>query len=446
MRLHPLAPFTLLVSLAACTETVNVDLDGGDGPSVPTKLNDAATALDRSDVGAANAALDTVVLSAKAAPEEYALSAFTYLMTIDQSCPEAATAMARMRITFNPSVDLFGGNGFFFRAQRDGTDAASMWFGDYLSNANQGSAFDEGLTTQDLVDVGLLLAVCLDEVAGRLDRGFSQASVPRSLDVVLPGGLFHADEDVILEAPELKVVQGAFTLGASLLRMMDAFDWQDFPAFSSSPWYDSTTAADPDAEHQRLQEIVDRQNAAAFVVKRQNRLTEEKANVKRAFQLIRTGAEWADATGSDARGILHMARLNPRAAEIVATYAQLFAGAPDGPTPVPDTSAAVNLDLSGLFDGRVDRGDYEPYELVDDDPTYVHVGSIAQFWPSMLNAYFDKRVVEVPGMLSEPSEVELFTYDEGDQQQLRNAAGIWDPLRAFLNRNWDNFWTSTWPN
>lgn len=443
MRLHRLAPFALLVSLAACTETVNIDLDDK-GPPLPTKLNDAATALDRSDVDAANAALDTVVLQTKAAPEEYALSAFTYLMNVDQSCEEAATAMRRLRVTFDPSVDLFGENGFFSRAERDGTDAASQWLGDYLGDANQGSKFDEGLTTQDLVDAGVLLASCFDEMAGRLDRGFSTASTPRSLDVVLPAGLFYADEDVILEAPELKVLQGTFTLIASTLRMMDAFDWRDFPAFSAVEWFDSTrTPADPEDEYARLQEIVDRRNAAFFTVTRQDRLTAEGANVKRAFQLIQTGVQWAAVTDTDARGVLHMARLTPRAAELVGGYAGLIASATDGPAEVPEASGTVHFDLSRIFAGQVDRGDYEPYEIVDDDPTYVHIDMTAQFYPSMLNTLFDKRVMEVPGMLSEPTEVELFDYDT---QPLKDAADVWDPLRAFLNRNWDGFWTSTWPD
>ncbi len=402
----------------------------------PTVLPEVVTNLGTSDVGRAHTVLDPVVQDKKAAPEEYALSAFTYLMTVNQSCPEAAQAISDLNVTFNPSVDLFGGNGWFARASRDGTNAAGNWFSDYIETANQNSGLNDSTTGQVLVDAAVQLSICADEAARRLQLAFDATEQPKLLEVTLPKGLFFADEDVIVEAPELKIMQGGLRLAAGGARMLSAFDWSALQPFGDRPSYDANVAQNPAAEMSSLVAKRDALNSTFFVVQNGDRLRREKDTVLDALATIREAIEWAAENTTDGRGLLHMARLNPRSAAMLLELVTMTVTSIDGPALVPATSAPLNLNLSGMFSGNFSRGEFEPYEIDEDDPSYVALYGVNQFWPSMINSYFDKRILEEFGMPSDPAEVSLGEYSEADQQQVELAAELFSPFSNFVERNW----------
>lgn len=434
IRSLPLA-LTSLSALVACGPSADPDR-----PS--TQLPAAVAHLEDSELPAAVAALEPVIASDEASAAEYAMGAVLHLLNAQRSCSGVSSAMAQLRVDLDPAVVFFGSEGYFARLRQDAPEA-ERFIETQLELAVENSVFTESPSVETVLQATYDALPCLDEAERRLGRAFELMGGP-DVQIELPGGLFHVSEAMVMNGPELRLLQAGLGLTATSLRISRAFDL-------SLPTGDAVHRWTEDAEEhaanvEALEALADQLNQRAFGLKPegQEALGEARDALERHLGTLTSALVWAQQT-PDGVGQLQLGRVSPRALEILEGYALALQSALEGPTRVPLEGAEVELDLSLFFEARfapmaapmvVETNEY-PGDPEFEVPGYysasvtVDPTALADF----VNQFFSKRVVPSPGPLGRPSEVNLSGMTQADEDALETLPRVIDPLRSYLSRN-----------
>lgn len=434
-------PLSLL--LIHCTDTI--EIDPPNQKIEPTVLQPALENLGRSDVVAAHTTLDQVVLQNNAAGAEYGLSALTYLMTLNESCPSANLALSQMGVVLDVSHDIFGQNGFFGRASRDGYVAAKEWLSQQVESGSTGILFERrDFLYQEVEDAMIQFAPCADEAALRLQRAFDRDGV--DLRVTLPGGLLFADAEVVFDAPELRLLQGSLELAAAAVRMVDAFELSFGPQELDASWfYAGMGTPDPvekEMAAEQLQTVADELNTKYMKLKANGAmvLSAQRPAVKTALEHIQHGSQLAkDAQTQDGNGILHLARLDLVAMTTVADVIDAALDAMSGPTVVPGGDGTT-WDFSVLFDARWQQPSYDAF-LIDESEFGVWIGSVEAYHFALINQFFSARVITEMGIMGGAAEGSVLSYPATTEAAFERSTALWSPLQSYMDRNWEGAWT-----
>ncbi len=435
-RFNATLALTALLGAAGCGPTADPD-------RLSTRLPEATTHLADSNIPAADASLETVVSTDDASAAEYALSAITFLANGQRSCPGLGSALARLRIDFDPSVVLFGANGYFGRYRQDPEMAANFLEGQ-MELAVDNSVFADDADVETIMAAGRDAVPCLEEAERRLRRAFELAGSP-SVQIEIPGGLLHVSEPVVMNGPELRVLQASLGLAASSFRISDAFDvnvptdgpmvhrWTEDPAVHAQNVMD-------------LEAIADDLNTRFLKLEADgaDRLEDERELIAERLNVLKDALTWSRET-ADGVGQIQLGRVSPRALEILEGYVDAMIASVDGPARVPFASGEVDLDLSIFFDGTftpisepmaVDAYEY-PGNPEFEEPGYysasLYVDPVSL--TTFANQFFSKRVLDVPGPFGSTHEVSLLGATQADIDALETLVLMFDPLRSYVSRN-----------
>lgn len=417
-----------------------------DPDRLSTRLPEAAEHLADSNLPAAEASLDPVVESDEASSTEYALSAILFLLNGQQSCPGIGSGLARLRIDFDPSVVLFGSEGFFARHRQDPA-MAERFLETQMELATDNSIFQDSSDLETFMAAGRDAVPCLEEAERRLRRAFELAGSP-DVQIEIPGGLFHVNEPVVMNGPELRILQAALGLTASSLRITDAFDL-NMPTQGPmvSRWTeDPTTHAE---NVLALEAVADELNTRLLRLEADgaDRLEAERAPMEARLEVLKEAITWSRET-ADGVGQLQLGRISPRALEILEGYVEAMKNALDGPTRVPLAGGEVDLDLSLFFEARftpmAEPMVVQTYEYPGDPENEVagYYSASLTLDPAALatfvNQFFSKRVVDVPGPFGSSREVNLSGATPADIEALETLPSLVDPLRSYISRNFES--------
>lgn len=436
-----LAPLLLIAGCTSEPRMLPPGGGGGGGPTPGSTLAPATTLLGQSDTPMAHATLEPAVAAGSASADELALSAITYLMNVNQTCDSAGLLFSNLNITLDVAHDIFGERGFFARADRDTTRTAEDWFESQVANsANGPTVFErEGVVYQDILDAFAPLKPCLTEAAKRLDSAFTKAGTKADdIQVKLPAGLLFADADVILQAPELRLLQGAMELAVAGHSMLDAFDWSWAPD-DPDIWVEH--GMNRASAERTVQAKADLLNEKLFALQANGAriLADERSAVKRAVEHILDAILRGQRATTDATGVFEMARLDPIAMAIVVEIAESIVAAVDGNATVPHSDAGTTWSLAKVFAGSWQDPDYEPW-VVEEDNFAFYLTSVEGYWVAMVNQFFNVPILDDPGPMGVPAQADALRYTRAESDAMERNQDVWAALRAYVNRNWDNLW------
>lgn len=430
-------PITLtsLSALGACGSSADPDR-----PS--TRLPEAVAHLEDSDLPAAAATLEPVIASDEASAAEYALSAVLHLLNAQRSCAGVSSALARLRVDFDPSAVLFGAEGYFARHRQD-PSMAQRFIETQMELAVDNSVFTGTPEVETVLEAIRDALPCLDEAEYRLGRAFELMGGPE-VQIEIPGGLLHVSEPIVMNGPELRLMQAGLGLTASSLRIGGAFDLGIPTGSAIHRWTE-----DPEehaANVAALEALANQLNQGVFQLKPDGRDMLEAAGeaLARHLDTLASALVWAQET-PDGVGQIQLGRVSPRALEILEGYARALQSSLEGPTRVPLGGAEVELDLSLLFESGftpivepmvVQTNEYPGDPEFEVSGYYsasvtLDPGALAGF----VNQFFSKRVMPTPGPFGHPSEVDFAGMTEADRNALETLPRLIDPLRSYVSRN-----------